>query len=108
MIVNAIVSTMTVLAQEKQTMKVTSSYIDDIYVNEKIISADEVKAKLEYFGLTCKDSERLKHRAKALGLKVWGERDTLRWKRGTAIPEPSAEMTRRTMFSMCGMLVDHA
>ena len=68
MIMKAIVST--VLMQEEQTMKVMSSYINDIYVNEKVISADEVKAKLESFGLTCKDPECLKHRAKALGLKV--------------------------------------
>ena len=54
------------------------------YVNEEIVSADEVKAKLESF---CKDPERLKHGAKVQSLKVWGEHDTLRWKRGTAISE---------------------
>ena len=68
MIMKAIISTL--LAQEEQTMKATSSDIDDIYVIEDIVSADEVKTKLEYFGLTCKDPERLKHRAKVLGLKV--------------------------------------
>ena len=72
---------------KERTMKAMSSYIDDIYVNEEVISVDEVKAKLESFGLTCKDPGRLKHGAKVLGPKVWGERDTLRWKRGTAIPE---------------------
>ena len=63
------------------------------YVNEEIISADEVKTKLESFGLTYKDPKRLKHRPKMLGPKVWGECDTLFWKQGTAIPEPPAEMT---------------
>ena len=62
MIMKAIVST--VLAQEERTMKATSSYINDIYVNEEVISADEVKANLESFGLTCKDPEYLKHGAK--------------------------------------------
>ena len=91
MIMKAIVST--VLAQEERTMEAMSPYIDDIYVNEEIQSADEVKAKLESFGLACKDPERLKHKAKLLGLTVWGEHDTLRWKRRTEIPEPPAEMT---------------
>ncbi len=54
-------------------MKAMSFYINDIYVNEEVISVDEVKAKLEYWSwsLTCKDPEHLKHRAKVLGLKVW-------------------------------------
>ena len=73
MIMKAIVST--VLAQKERTMKAMSFYINDIY--EEVISADEVKVKLESFGLTCKDPEHLKHRAKVLGLKVWGERDTV-------------------------------
>ena len=68
MIMKGIVST--VLAQEERTMKATSSYIDDIYVNVEIVSVDEVKVKLESFGLTCKDPERLKHGAKVLGLRV--------------------------------------
>ena len=65
---------------------------------QEIVSADEVKAKLESFGLTCKEPERLKHRPKVLALRFGGEHDTLRWKRGTAIPEHSDEMT---FFHMC-------
>ena len=53
-------------------MKATLSYIDDIYVNEEVISADKVKVKLESFGLTCKDLEHLKHGAKVLCLKSLG------------------------------------
>ena len=82
-----------VLAQEERAVEATSSYIDSIYVNEEIVSTDEVQAKLESFGLTCKDPERLKHGAKVLRLKVGREHDTLPWKRGTAVPEPPAEMT---------------
>ena len=77
------------------------------HVNEEIIFADQVMVKLESFGLTCKETERLKHRVKELGLKVWRECNTLCWKRGTAIPEPPAEMTRHTVFSMGGKLVVH-
>ena len=83
-------------------MKAMSSYIDDTYVNKDMVSADDVKMKLESFGLTCKDPERLKHEAKGLG--KW---DTLHWKQETAIPESPAEMTRRSMFSICGKLVGH-
>ena len=52
-------------------MKATLSYIDDIYVNEEVISANKVKVKLESFSLTCKDPEHLKHGAKLIGNKVW-------------------------------------
>ena len=52
-------------------MEVTSSYIDDIYLNEEIVSAEKVKAKLESFGLTCKDPERLKHRAKVMSVTLY-------------------------------------
>lgn len=38
-------------------MRATSSYIDDIYLNEKLMSADVVKEKLESFGLTSKDTK---------------------------------------------------
>ena len=61
-------------------MKATSSYMDDICVNEEVISADEVKVKLESFGLICQDPERLKHVAKVQGIKVCGEHGTLCWK----------------------------
>ena len=47
------------------------------HVNEEVISVDEVEVKLESFGLSCKDAERLKHGAKVLSLKVWGEHTTL-------------------------------
>ena len=69
MIMKPIVST--VLAQEEQTMKAMSVYIDDINMNEEIVSVDEVMAKLESFGLTYKDPEHLKHGAKVLGFKIW-------------------------------------
>ena len=48
-------------------MMVTSSYVDDIFVNEDIMSADEIKTRLESFGLTCKDPERIKHGVLMLG-----------------------------------------
>ena len=70
----------TVLVQEKLTMKAMSSYLDNIFGNIDVMSADKIKMKLESFGFTCKDSERLKHGALVLGPKVWEEHNTLRWK----------------------------
>ena len=54
--------------------RATSTYVDDIYVNEDIISADKVKSRLEFFGLTSKDPARLKDKTLVLGLKVWGSK----------------------------------
>ena len=71
-----------VLTQEEPMRKATLAYINDIYVNEDVMSADKVKRKLETFGLTSKDPKRLKNGATVLGLEVWGEHGTLRWKRG--------------------------
>ena len=51
----------TVLPQEMLTIKATPSYVDDIFVNEEIMSANIIKMKVESFGLTCKDSKHLKY-----------------------------------------------
>ena len=47
-----------------------SSYIDDIFVNEEIMPADEVKTRVESFSLTCKNPERQRHEALMLGLRL--------------------------------------
>lgn len=59
------------MSQEEVTIRATSLYIDDIYVNESIMSADEVKEKLESFGLSSKDLKCLKAGTLVLGLEVW-------------------------------------
>ena len=48
-----------VLSQEEKVKEGTSAYLDDIYVNEDIVSSSHVKAKLAQFDLICKDPERL-------------------------------------------------
>ena len=53
-------------------LKATSAYVDDIYVNEDVLSADEVESRLESFGLASKDPTRLRDGAVVLGLKVCG------------------------------------
>ena len=95
---------------------VTPCSIDQIYVyifwyNFISFKKDRMSSILTFSNRSCNDNwedpERPKHGAKVLGLKVCGEHDTLRWKQGTAILEPPAEMTRCTVFSMYGKLVGY-
>ena len=60
-----------VLEQDEQMKRVALTYVDDIYVNEDILSADEVKSRLESFSLSSKDPTRLRDGAIVLGVKVW-------------------------------------
>ena len=105
LIMKAIVSA--VLSQEEAVGRSAFAYIDDIYVNEDIVPVTRVREHLAQFGLKCKDPERLKEGARVLGLAVGMERDKLRWKRGSVVPEAPSVVTRRTVFSLCGRLVGH-
>ena len=70
-----------------QTCLACSSYIDDIFVNESVCSAAQVKTHLELFGLTCKDPEQLSSGARVLGVYVWEEHGKLRWRRDGEHPK---------------------
>ena len=70
-------------------------------------SAYVVRTKLQSFGLISKDPKRLKDRALVLGLEVWEECNTLRWKRGSPVLELPSVLKRSIMFSICGKLVGH-
>ena len=56
---------------------VLSAYLDDIYVNEDIVSSLNVRMKLPQFGLISKDLEQLENGTHVLGLDVHGEQGTL-------------------------------
>ena len=96
-----------VLSQDPVVRRGTSAYIDDIFINEDVVTASYVKAHLESFGLTSKPPERLVDGARVLGLRVWGEQGGLFWKRDNVIAEVPNELTRRSVFSYCGKLVGH-
>ena len=68
-----------VIGQDETVNSATSSYIDDIFVNESVCSAAQVKMHLELFGLTCKDPEQLSSGARVLGVYVWEEHGKLGW-----------------------------
>ena len=62
-----------VIGQDETVSSATFSYVDDIFVNESVCSAAQVKTHLELFGLTCKDPEQLSSGARVLGVYVWEE-----------------------------------
>ena len=69
-----------VLTQDETVDRATSSYLDDIFVNEDVVSVQCVENHLLRYGLECKPAEHVADGARVLGLGVWGERGELRWK----------------------------
>ena len=107
-IMTAIVSK--ILRMEEHTSVGADSYIDDILVDEDVVSAEHVEELLKKFGLTTKPVERLcKDGIRALGLRVYDDgTGKLKWKRDCNISElDDTELTRRKVFSICGRLVGH-
>ena len=96
-----------VLSQDDVIQQATSPYLDDIFVNENVASAQRVEHHLSKFGLTCKPAQRLADGARVLGLDVWGEPGMLLWKRCNSIGETPHVLTKRSVFSCCGKLVGH-
>ncbi|XP_043208454.1 uncharacterized protein LOC122374015 [Amphibalanus amphitrite] len=92
------------LGLDQRIDSATSSYVDDIFVNEEVATAAEVKAHLENHGLDCKAPESVIDGARVLGLRVWGERDGLFWRRDRTDISPPPKLTRRAVFSLCGRL----
>ena len=63
----------TVLEQDELMKRDMSAYINDIYVNEDTLPANEVRSRLESFGLSSKDPTQLRVGATVMELKVWVE-----------------------------------
>ncbi|CDW57598.1 hypothetical protein TTRE_0000589001 [Trichuris trichiura] len=96
-----------VLSLTPDVQKATPAYIDDIFVNEDVASADSVKSQLAKYGLSCKPLERLANGVRVLGLKVWEEQNKTMWSGGHEVGEPPKKLTWRTVFSYCGETVGH-
>lgn len=97
----------TVLSKSKKIKAATSSYIDDILVNESQVTAKELIQHLSKFGLTTKPPEPLDGGA-ALGLKIERNKSgELMFTRGNELPVIPESLTRRELFSVCGKLVGH-
>ncbi|XP_076055165.1 uncharacterized protein LOC143033558 [Oratosquilla oratoria] len=97
----------TVLEKTEAMKKGTDSYLDDILVDDSIVSTSSVVEHLARYGLTAKEPEPLEGGA-VLGLRL--ERNgagTLMFRRGNEIPKVTDEMCKRELFSLCGKLVGH-
>ena len=98
-----------VIRQDETVNSATSSYVDDIFVNECVCVclAAQVKTHLELFGLTCKDPEQLSSGALVLGVYIWEEQGKLRWRCDGKRPKIPDVLARHAVFSVCGWLTGH-
>lgn len=96
-----------VLAEDADMQRAVLPYVDDLLVNEDIISADSVVRHFARFGLTCKQPERAADGARLLGLHVQLKDGELHWSRDNDAPPPPEIITRRAVFAWCGRLVAH-
>ena len=77
----------TVLTKDNVVKRATSSYIDDILVEEAEVTAEKVRDHINTYGLTTKPSESLENRM-ALRLKLWQNKTgKLIFGSGNEIPE---------------------
>jgi len=91
-----------VLSLDKSVQAMTSSYIDDIFVQGGSQEVKHVKAHLRRLGLESKEAERLGCKAgvRVLGLKV---SEQLTWSRDNTLPLVSTnDVTRRKLHSWIG------
>ncbi|XP_067932771.1 uncharacterized protein [Watersipora subatra] len=76
-----------VLSMDEKIAKGKDHYIDDIVVNEDVVSALKVKDHLQKYGLLSKKPESLSS-ARVLGLRVKASNSgTLKWSRDSELPE---------------------
>mgnify|MGYP003536646398 FL=1 len=95
-----------VLSLDSDIAKGTDSYIDDIIVNEDVVSCEKVKRFLSDFGLESKPEEPLSG-GRVLGLRIYQRDNSVMWKRDNLVEEVGSCMTKRDVFSICGQLVSH-
>lgn len=96
-----------VLSQDETVAAGTDHYIDDIIVDETVVSAAHVKQHLQRYGLVAKEAVPLDG-ARVLGLKVARSNGALTWRRDNVLPDVTAQpCSRRELFSVCGRLVGH-
>ena len=92
------------IGQDETVNGDTSSYVDDIFVNESVCSAAQVKMHLELFELTHKDPEQLSSGACVLGIYVLEEHGKLRWRCDSERLKVPDVLMHRAIISVCGRL----
>ena len=59
-----------VLSQDSEVERATIPYVDDLCINEDIVTAERVMEHFSQYGLQCKPPERVRDGARLLGLQV--------------------------------------
>lgn len=98
-----------VLSSNDRIQRGTDSYIDDIIVNEDVVSIKEVMEQLSKYGLEFKEPEDLSN-ARVLGLRVLTKGSDLIWQRDNvinSIEKNDSSITKQELFSICGKLIGH-
>ena len=67
----------TIRSQDQEIKSAMSAYVDNIFIDESIVSVAYMRQHFADYRLVCKDLERLRDRAKVLGLQVWGEDESI-------------------------------
>ena len=106
MIMKSVVSA--IVEQDDKMKKATSTYLDDIFVDDNVVNMEYIRKHFSKYGLKSKDGERIDGSgAGVLGLtgkKVGGN---LLWSRGNRLEKIPRKLSRRTVFSICGQIVSH-
>ena len=96
-----------VLSMDADIERGTDHYIDDIWIDLNVVTADRVKAHLEKYGLVTKEPEPLIN-ARVLGLRVCRDDEKgYFWRRDGLIQDIGESLTKRELFSLSGKLVGH-
>lgn len=83
--------------------ELTSSYINNIFINHRLAATDQIKVHLVKFGLAYKIPKWIKDRAQVLGLHIQNNGSRLCWAWGGDTEESPAVMMQRT-FPQCGKI----
>jgi transposase InsO family protein len=95
-----------ILSANSDVRNGTDSYVDDIIVNNDLVTNERVIKVLEEFGLEAKPAESLKG-GRVLGLRVVDVNGNLEWKRDNVVDSLQENMTRRQLFAWCGQMIGH-
>ena len=88
--------------------RVTSSYIDDVYVNENVASSRRVKEHLERFGLVCKAPQPLQDGGEyTRSTRQWWWRKTSLNARQWRPESPASDHSSENLLYVRGKLVGH-
>ena len=80
--------------------------LDDVIVNEVIVSTEDVISHPRACGLEAKPPKSI-NGGRIVGLRVKTVDSQLRWKRDSAIPSIGDQAIKRDIFSWAGRMVGH-